>query len=104
MSPDFAQRSAARLPESPASLVPGLGAVLDLLDRFVLKPLRDARETRRAYIELMALDDRQLADIGLRRSEIEQALAAPQLRLEPASTGPRSAEPVNSNDRPRRAA
>lgn len=34
------------------------------------------RRQRRAYDELMALDDRSLADIGIRRSEIRAILAA----------------------------
>jgi len=36
--------------------------------------VKAARETRRATRELMALDDRLLADIGVRREEIEYAV------------------------------
>ncbi len=60
--------------------LPGLG-VFGALYRGVVRPIRAMLEARKAYLELMALDDRQLADIGLRRGEIEQALTG-QLRRE----------------------
>ncbi len=47
----------------------GVSAVKMLADT-----LRAWRQRRRAWHELMALDDRMLADIGLRRDGIEAAL------------------------------
>ena len=40
------------------------------------KAISTWRRQRRAYDELMSLDDRSLADIGIRRSEIRAILAA----------------------------
>jgi uncharacterized protein YjiS (DUF1127 family) len=53
--------------------LPGLG-IFGALFRGIVRPIRAMYEARKAYLELMALDDRQLADIGLRRGEIELAL------------------------------
>jgi uncharacterized protein YjiS (DUF1127 family) len=52
--------------------LPGYG-FLSLVTR-VLGWIKAAHETRRATRELMALDDRLLADIGLKRGEIEHAV------------------------------
>jgi uncharacterized protein YjiS (DUF1127 family) len=43
------------------------------------------RERRRAYDELMALDDRALADIGIHRSQIPSLLEGGQTRAQPAT-------------------
>ncbi len=40
------------------------------------KAIAEWHRQQRAYAELMALDDRALADIGIRRSEIRAILAA----------------------------
>ena len=40
------------------------------------KAFADWRARERAYAELMALDDRSLADIGIRRSQIRAILEA----------------------------
>lgn len=52
----------------------GLRAVRDgfaaVLRRAVIEPRRRRRLARDTYRELMALDDRMLADIGLRRGDI----------------------------------
>jgi len=40
------------------------------------KAIAEWHRQQRAYAELMALDDRSLADIGIRRSEIRAVLAA----------------------------
>ncbi|MDX2103972.1 MAG: DUF1127 domain-containing protein [Alphaproteobacteria bacterium] len=53
----------------------------------MIAKLRTAMAVRRAEAELMALDDRLLADIGIQRAEIHTALAA-----------------ANANTRPHRAA
>jgi uncharacterized protein YjiS (DUF1127 family) len=47
------------------------------------------QDRRRAYDELMALDDRSLADIGIRRSEIPAIIEGfhEKTRREPVSTG-----------------
>jgi uncharacterized protein YjiS (DUF1127 family) len=79
--------------------------VLQFLDRAIVKPLRAMHEARRTYLELMALDNRQLADIGLRRSEIERAFTC--LDTLAWASAPRSSTTtaaVNSNDRAPRAA
>jgi uncharacterized protein YjiS (DUF1127 family) len=51
----------------------GLGTVLDAIDRHVVRPVLAWRHNRITQRELMALDDRQLADIGLSRGEIDGA-------------------------------
>jgi uncharacterized protein YjiS (DUF1127 family) len=51
--------------------------VLGLLDRLILRPLVALHRGRVARRELMALDDRELADIGLHRSQIEMAVSQP---------------------------
>jgi uncharacterized protein YjiS (DUF1127 family) len=50
---------------------------------------QDWQDRRRAYDELMALDDRSLADIGIRRSEIPALIEGfhEKTRREPVSTG-----------------
>jgi uncharacterized protein YjiS (DUF1127 family) len=56
--------------------------------------LAERRKRAKAYAELMALDDRSLADIGIHRSEIEGILAGvPDCeRAEARVTAPRSRE------------
>jgi uncharacterized protein YjiS (DUF1127 family) len=53
----------------------GLAAMLDAVDRRLVQPLLARRRKRAAYRELMALDDRQLADIGVARGEIDLAVS-----------------------------
>jgi uncharacterized protein YjiS (DUF1127 family) len=48
--------------------------VFRALNRYLVQPLLALHRARVAYRQLTALDDRQLADIGLHRSEITQAL------------------------------
>jgi uncharacterized protein YjiS (DUF1127 family) len=45
------------------------------------RAVADWRRRQRAYEELMALDDHCLADLGIRRSEINAYLAAGRGRL-----------------------
>jgi uncharacterized protein YjiS (DUF1127 family) len=54
----------------------GFAAMLDAVDRHLVQPLLARRRKRIAYRELMALDDRQLADIGVTRGEIDLAVSA----------------------------
>jgi len=53
----------------------GFTTLLDALDRHLVRPFLARRHKRIAYRELMALDDRQLADIGVSRGEIELAVS-----------------------------
>ena len=53
----------------------GFAAMLHGLDRILVQPLQSWRHKRAAYRELMALDDRQLADIGVARGEIDLAVS-----------------------------
>jgi uncharacterized protein YjiS (DUF1127 family) len=57
-----------------AVLSPGSLGLLDALDRHVVQPIVSWQQKRHTRSELMALDDRQLADIGLRRDEIDSAV------------------------------
>jgi uncharacterized protein YjiS (DUF1127 family) len=61
---------------SPGSF--GIGVLLEAIDRHVVHPVLGWYRKRNAQRELMALDDRQLADIGLSRGEIDGALADPR--------------------------
>jgi uncharacterized protein YjiS (DUF1127 family) len=91
MTRSFDERGAA---PSLAAIHPGSPGVFAALNRFVLQPLVTLHRHRVARRELMALDDRQLADIGLHRSQIELALTAPNRVVSPFSSEPR---PVNAN-------
>jgi uncharacterized protein YjiS (DUF1127 family) len=68
---------------------------------------RNWRERERAYAELSALDDRTLADIGIRRSEIEYVVSGAYAPGEEGFAAAGTAEiptPANANGRGRRAA
>jgi uncharacterized protein YjiS (DUF1127 family) len=52
----------------------GLTGLADLARRYLLEPIGRRTERRRALAELAAMDDRLLADIGLRRGDIELAV------------------------------
>src|SRR5260221_8376091 len=83
-------------PPQPAAR--GVGALIGTLDRLVVQPLLALHRGRVARRELMALDDRELADIGLHRSEIEMALTQPW-RISGQAKGSTAADPINSNSR-----
>ncbi len=55
----------------------------------------DWRRKRRAYAELMGLDDRMLADIGIHRSEIARVVWADSKREENSREGLGEAEALS---------
>jgi uncharacterized protein YjiS (DUF1127 family) len=57
-----------------AVLSPGSLGVAAFFDRHVVQPVLSWQQKRTTQHELMALDDRQLADIGLSRGEIDGAV------------------------------
>jgi uncharacterized protein YjiS (DUF1127 family) len=58
------------------------------------RAIADWRRRKRAYGELMALDDRSLADIGIRRSQIRALVEGDNIRDHGLDRGP-LAETVN---------
>lgn len=77
----------------------GLGSLILAAPRKIATALKGWSEQQRAYQELMALDDRQLRDMGLARSEIPAVVAgtfAPEsVRVEPKAV----AQGANTNER-----
>jgi uncharacterized protein YjiS (DUF1127 family) len=71
-----------------------------------LHPLRARlearRERRHAAKELCALDDRTLAELGLRRSEIPFVVARPRRQRDQRPVAPESAEAAGNDNRPGR--
>jgi uncharacterized protein YjiS (DUF1127 family) len=55
----------------------GLAAALEVVDRKLVRPALDWHRKRATYRELTALDDHQLADIGLSRSDLDIASFVP---------------------------
>ena len=55
----------------------GFATLFDALDRHVVRPVLSWHHKRITQRELMALDDRQLADIGLSRGDIDAAIFVP---------------------------
>ena len=51
----------------------GLAGLLDAIDRKVVRPVVTWHYKRVTQRELMALDDRQLADIGVSRGDLDGA-------------------------------
>jgi uncharacterized protein YjiS (DUF1127 family) len=49
----------------------GIAAALHAAERNFVRPLLAWHQKRATYRELMALDDRQLADIGVSRSDLD---------------------------------
>ena len=88
---------------TPALPHAGRLSLLSLLDRYIVQPLLALHRGRVAQRELMALDDRQLADIGLQREEIELALTAPH-RVASRRLPTTERSPANTNERARNAA
>ena len=73
-------------------------AVVTLLDRWVVKPIARRRRRSAAYRELARLDDRILADIGIRRDEIPAIVGA--ILTEQEAEDPRRRGAANENEPP----
>lgn len=73
-------------------------AVVTLLDRWVVKPIARRRRRSAAYRELVRLDDRILADIGIRRDEIPAIVGA--ILTEQEAEDPRRRGAANENEPP----
>ncbi len=72
--------------------------------RAIVARYQDWKAREQAYAELSALDDRTLADIGIRRSDIPFILSG-KYTPEPArAAAPKIAVAANGNTRDRRAA
>ena len=66
-------------PDLPALLLAGLRRV-----GAILRERRRRRTARQAFLNLLNLEDRMLADIGLTRAEVERAARLP-LRIDAAT-------------------
>jgi uncharacterized protein YjiS (DUF1127 family) len=77
----------------------GLTGLAGLARRHLLEPLARRAQRRRAHADLAAMDDRLLADIGLRRADIQLALTG---RLaDPRVTARAPGPAAIPSDRPR---
>jgi uncharacterized protein YjiS (DUF1127 family) len=75
----------------------GLANAVRLRRRFLLEPAARRSERRQALAALAGMDDRLLADIGLRRSDIELAVDG---RLADPRVTPRAASAANAERAP----
>jgi uncharacterized protein YjiS (DUF1127 family) len=64
---------------------------------FIKARLSAWRERERAFEELMSLDDRSLADIGIRRADIPFVLAGERTRDQDLFVQPVVGTPANAN-------
>ena len=84
----------------------GLIGLAGLARRHLLEPLARRAQRRRAHADLAAMDDRLLADIGLRRGDIQLALAGRLADPRVTSRAPASTRqqppPPTAIDAPRR--
>jgi uncharacterized protein YjiS (DUF1127 family) len=74
---------------------------MSLINLFVAarNALREWRRRQRAYHELMALDDRSLADIGIHRSQISAIVEGARLAVASASdAAPAKASAMRPSD------
>jgi uncharacterized protein YjiS (DUF1127 family) len=73
---------------------------MSLINLFVAgrNAIRDWRRRQRAYGELMALDDRSLADIGIHRSEIPAIVEGARLAAAASEAAPANAPAVRPSD------
>jgi uncharacterized protein YjiS (DUF1127 family) len=69
-----AQATAEAVAASWRGIRSGLTGLAALVERYLLEPIARRSERDRASAELAAMDDRLLADIGLRRSDIPLAV------------------------------
>ena len=76
----------------------GLAGTAALLRRYLLEPMAKRSQRRHALAALVALDDRLLADIGLRRGDIE--LAVDGRLIDRAAPAPAAATAANANRPP----
>jgi len=70
---------------------------------YIVSRVRAWRERERAFEELMSLDDRSLADIGIRRADIPAVLSGERVRDHDLFVNPTLGTPANANATARRA-
>jgi uncharacterized protein YjiS (DUF1127 family) len=86
--PDFARTAKTKGSSIADAIGLALARVARLIRRSVLEPYARGRRRRIAIAALVALDDRLLADIGLRRGDIEPTVDGMLARRDDASPPP----------------
>jgi uncharacterized protein YjiS (DUF1127 family) len=88
MSPMYQEPAPSLFDTAAGTGARSLAAAVGLLNRTIVQPLLALHRARVTYLELSALDDRQLGDIGLSRGEIEAAMTGRALIAAPSDVVP----------------